>query len=169
MEITKKKMSETDAWQRLTALCAGGEYCLSDMRRKMQRWEMPEGAEERIMARLTKERFVDETRFAHAFVRDRFRYNGWGARRIEAELKKKGISTDTINDALTEISEDNILESLCSLLESKRKSVRGKSAYEIRGKLIRFALSRGFSYDDTEKVLEKLNITGDEEKDNWEI
>ena len=78
----KKTISENDAWIRLSAKCAMTELCVADIRRMMSRWELPEGADERIVKRLQTDRYVDECRYAHAFVRDKFRYNHWGWGRI---------------------------------------------------------------------------------------
>lgn len=157
----KIRKTEQEAYQRLSALCVTAEYCLSDMRKKMARWDLTdkdgepaEGAEERVLERLVRERFVDETRYAHAFVRDKSRYNRWGRIRIQAELKRRNIPERIIEDALSEIVDEENLDTLRTLIEHKRSSVKGRNAYEIRGKLIRFALSRGFAMDDIYKVLD---------------
>ena len=99
----------------------------------------------------------DEKRFAHAFVRDKFRYNRWGRVRISQELKMRHIDDNVIEDALEEIEEDDNLQTLREIIEKKRPSVKGKSEYEIRGKLIRFALGRGFSMSDAVKVIGDLD------------
>lgn len=153
MQVTKKKLSKEEALTRLATLCASAEYCEYDLRKKMERWELPEGAEDAIIQQLVKERFLDEERYAKAFVRDKFRYNKWGRIRISMELKKKRISEHVIEDALEEIPSDDNLDTLKALIESKKKSVKGKSDYEIKCKLIRFALSRGFTMDDINKVI----------------
>ena len=78
METTKKKIAEAAALSRLANLCAKAEYCVSDIRQKMARWDLPEGAEDRIVHRLLNERYIDEQRYACAFVRSKFRFNRWG-------------------------------------------------------------------------------------------
>lgn len=153
MEVKKHKYSEQEAFNKLSALCASAEYCETDMRRKMQRWELPEGAEERIIAKLYKERFIDDKRYAHAFVRDKFRYNHWGRVRISRELRMRNIASEVIDEALNEIPEEDKLETLRHLINNKRKTVKGKSEYEVRTKLIRFALGRGFELEDIIKTV----------------
>lgn len=153
MQTSKKKVSKDEAFLKLSALCAGAEYCEHDLRKKMHKWEMPEGAEDEVIQQLVKERFVDEERYAHAFVREKFRFNRWGRVRIAQELKMRHISPMVIEDALEEIPADDNIETLKALIETKRKSVKGKSDYEIKCKLIRFALSRGFTMDEVEKAL----------------
>ncbi|MBP5479810.1 MAG: RecX family transcriptional regulator [Bacteroidaceae bacterium] len=152
----KKKVSKEEALLKLSSLCATAEYCEYDLRKKMQRWDMPAGAEDEVIERLTKERFIDEERYAHAFVREKFRFNKWGRVRIALELKRKGINEFTVEDALEEIPSDDNIETLRTLIASKKKSVKGKSDYEIRCKLIRFALSRGFDMDDINEALDSL-------------
>jgi regulatory protein len=149
----KKPISENDAWIRLSAKCAMTEYCVADIRKMMSRWELPEGADERIVKRLQTERFVDECRYAHAFVRDKFRYNRWGWTRIERELRIRGIAQAYIDEAKEEISEEDNLSALRKLIEAKRRTVKGKNEYEINAKLFRFAMGRGFSYDAINEVL----------------
>lgn len=149
----KRMISENDAMIRLTAKCAGAEYCRADIRKMMSRWELPEGVADKIIKRLQDERYIDEQRYAHAFVRDKFRYNHWGWIRIEQELKRRGIAQEYIDEAKEEISEDANLEALRKIIDTKRRTVKGKNEYEVNAKLFRFALSRGFSYEDIKEVI----------------
>ena len=146
-------ISENDAMIRLTAKCAGAEYCRADIRKMMSRWELPEGVADKIIKRLQDERYIDEQRYAHAFVRDKFRYNHWGWIRIEQELKRRGIAQEYIDEAKEEISEDANLEALRKIIDTKRRTVKGKNEYEVNAKLFRFALSRGFCYEDIKEVI----------------
>lgn len=158
MEKKKRAYSEQEAYNKLSALCAMSELCCYDMQRKMRNWEMPEGARERVVEKLLKERFIDEARYAHAFVRDKFRYNHWGKVRIQQELRLRNIAQLLIDDALQEnIPQEDNLSTLKDLIEKKRLTVKGRSQYEVKGKLIRFAVSKGFSIDDVMKVVGDLD------------
>lgn len=110
-------------------------------------------AKDRIIARLYHEKFLDDLRYATSFVHDKFRYNHWGRVRISQELRMRRIPSNIIEVALEEIPEEDNLETLTLLIENKKKSVKGKSAYDIKCKLIRFALGRGFQMDDIIKVV----------------
>lgn len=153
MNEQRRNMTEQKALNNIAAKCAAREYCIADIRKMMSRWELPEGAEERIIRRLQEEKYVDENRYARAFVRDKFRHNHWGLMRIEQELKRKGIATDIIASAKEEIDKDDNKEALRRIIEAKRRTVKGNSEYEIRAKLYRFALGRGFSYTDINEIL----------------
>lgn len=157
METTKKKKISADAaFLRLSSLCAAAEYCGADIKKKLAKWDLPEGEEDekKIITRLRKERYIDDERFARSFVHDKFHYNRWGHVRIGRELRFRGIDDDTIANAISEIGEEDYDKTLRQLLESKRRTTKGKSEYEINMKLMRFALSRGFSMDCIRRCLQ---------------
>ena len=143
----KKEMTEQEAYLQLAALCAQAEHCQQEMRDKMRRWELDETVQNRIIARLVKERYVDDERYARAFVKDKIRYNKWGRRKVQQALWMKRIDADIQQRVLDEIDEKEYLDVLRPLLKQKRKSIKAESDYELNQKLLRFALSRGFGFD----------------------
>ena len=143
----KKEMTEQEAYLQLAALCAQAEHCRQEMLDKMKRWGLDEGVKDRIISRLVKERFVDDERYARAFVKDKVRYNKWGRRKIQQALWMKRIEEHIQQQVLDEIEEREYLEVLRPLLKQKRKSVKAQNDYELNQKLIRFALGRGFTFD----------------------
>lgn len=143
----KKEMTEQEAYLQLAALCAQAEHCQQEMRDKMKRWEIDETVQNRIIARLVKERYIDDERYARAFVKDKIRYNKWGRRKVQQALWQKRIDDDIQRRVLDEIEEKEYLDVLRPLLKQKRKTIKAQSDYELNHKLMRFALSRGFSFD----------------------
>ena len=143
----KKEMTEQEAYLQLAALCAQAEHCEQEMRDKMRRWELDETVQNRIINRLIKERYVDDERYARAFVKDKIRYNKWGRRKVQQALWKKRIDADIQQRVLDEIEEKEYLDILRPLLKQKRKSIKAESDYELNQKLLRFALGRGFGFD----------------------
>lgn len=142
-----KQKTEQEAFLTLAALCAQAEHCQWEMTEKMRRWELPEEAQARIMERLTKERYVDDERFARAFIKDKIHYNKWGRRKVEQALWQKHIAEDIRQQTLDEVSNEEYLDVLKPLIKQKRKTIKAKNDYEINQKLMRFALSRGFTFD----------------------
>ncbi len=140
-------MSEKDALLRLSALCAQGEHCQWEMTEKLRKWEIGDEAQARIMERLVKDRYVDDERFARAFVLDKIRYNKWGRRKVEQALYQKHIADDIRRRTLDDVSDEEYLKVLQPLLKQKRRSTKAASDYEMNQKLIRFALGRGFTFD----------------------
>ena len=143
----KKDMTEQEAYLQLAALCAQAEHCQQEMRDKMRRWELDETVQNRIVARLVKERYVDDERYARAFVKGKIRYNKWGRRKVQQALWQKHIDADIQQRVLDEIDEKEYLDILRPLLKQKRKSIKAESDYELNQKLVRFALGRGFGFD----------------------
>ena len=143
----KKEMTEQEAYLQLAALCAQAEHCQQEMRDKMKRWEIDETVQNRIIARLVKERYIDDERYARAFVKDKIRYNKWGRRKVQQALWQKRIDDDIQRCVLDEIDEKEYLDVLRPLLKQKRKTIKAQSDYELNQKLMRFALSRGFTFD----------------------
>lgn len=142
-----KQKTEQEAYLTLAALCAQAEHCQWEMTEKMRRWELAEGAQARVMERLTKERYVDDERYARAFVKDKVRYNKWGRRKVEQALWQKRIDEDIRQRVLNEVDDEEYLSVLRPLLKQKRRSTKASSDYELNQKLMRFALSRGFTFD----------------------
>ncbi|MBR2231147.1 MAG: RecX family transcriptional regulator [Prevotella sp.] len=142
-----KQKTEQEALITLTALCASSEHCSQEMLDKMTRWQLPEEEQARVMEYLVKNNYIDEERFTHAFVMDKIRYNKWGRRKIEQALWQKRIPKDIQTKILDEIDENEYLNVLRPLLKSKRRCIQAKNDYELNMKLIRFALSRGFTFE----------------------
>ena len=134
------------ALQRLSALCASAEHCEYEMTEKMRKWEVEESDCERIMEYLRKAKFVDDERYARAFVKDKIKYNKWGRRKVEQGLWAKHIAEDIRQRVLDEVDESQYKSVLTDLLKSKRRSIKAANDYEMNRKLIKFALSRGFDY-----------------------
>ena len=162
----KKEMTEQEAYLQLTALCAQAEHCQQEMRDKMRRWELDETVQNRIIARLVKERYIDDERYARAFVKDKIRYNKWGRRKVQQALWQKHIDSDVQQRVLDEIDEKEYLDVLRPLLKQKRKSIKAASDYEQNQKLVRFALGRGFSFDIIRQCLDVDDIDTEEVDDD---
>lgn len=158
----KKEKTEEEAFLQLASLCANAEHCQYEMLEKMKRWELSDEAQARVMARLVEERYVDDRRYARAFVKDKIRYNKWGYRKVQQGLWMKRIDKDIQDEILDEIEETEYLNVLKPLLKQKRKSIKANSDYELNQKLVRFAYGRGFTFDIIRQCLDVSEIDEDE-------
>ena len=162
----KKEKTEEEAFLQLAALCANAEHCQYEMLEKMKRWELSDEAQARVMARLIEERYVDDRRYARAFVKDKIRYNKWGHRKVQQGLWMKRIDKEIQDEVLNEIDEKEYLDVLKPLLKQKRKSIKANSDYELNQKLVRFAYGRGFTFDIIRQCLDVSDIDEDEFEDD---
>lgn len=139
---------------RMQALCSRREYCRADIRRKLLHLRdhplQPEEVE-RIIAGLVKEKYLDDARYAGAFARDKASLAAWGTAKIRYALRAKGISDEDIARALESIEPERSQERLRKLLESRCRNLADDP--KCRQKLLRFALARGYDYDEINEVL----------------
>ena len=155
----KKEITEQEAFLQLATLCAQAEHCEKEMRDKLKRWDVDDAAQDRIIQRLISERYIDDERYARAFVKDKIRYNKWGRRKVQQALWLKHIDPEIQQRVLEEIDDSEYLDVLRPLLCQKRKTVKAESDYELNQKLVRFALGRGFTFD---IIRQCLNVDEDD-------
>ena len=146
-------MTADEILYKLAAKCSISEQCLSDREGKLAKYDLLEEEKTRILRHLVEEKYIDDSRYAEAYIRDKYRFNKWGRIKIAQGLRMKGIDRETIETAMQVIDEQEYQSILSALIKAKRKSTHGKSDYEINGKLIRFATGRGFEFAAIRKCL----------------
>ena len=150
--MDEKKLKVLD---RLRGLCSRREYCYADVSKKAK--DALDGdaqAAKEVADVLVEDKYVDDLRYASAFARDKSAIQGWGEVKIRYMLSAKGVSRDVIDKALKEIDQDKADSRLEKLLQNKLKSL--KDDPQCRLKLLRFALGRGYSYDEVNDVVNSL-------------
>lgn len=141
-------------------LASRAEKSSGDARRLMRGWGISPSDADKILAKLTAGKFIDDERYAAAYTREKLRTSGWGAHKIRAALAAKGISRDIVDDALREHIDTGAQgERLQKYLERRLPRLKVSSAWELRSKLVRHGLSLGYDYetvgDAVDKILEK--------------
>lgn len=154
-----KYISKKDALIKAQYLCAHQEKCEWDIRKKLYDWKSNPVEHDTIISELIKDKYIDESRYAITFAKEKLRFNKWGKIKIEYALKQKNIPANLINTALNEIDEDNYDLILENELIKKFKTLKDTDEYALKSKLSRFALSKGFEngkvFDIISKILEK--------------
>lgn len=156
-------MNSKEAYSRATALCSKSEKCMSDIRKKLFDWHIDLEDHDAVIDDLVENKYIDEERFATYFVRDKFRFNGWGRVKIKHHLAQKRIPSYLIDQAMSEIETDVYMESLKHALEVKNRSIKSEDKYERHNKLMRFAAGRGFTPDEVNAVLDSVITRRDDE------
>lgn len=151
----EKIMDPQKVADRMRGLCSRREYCRQDIMKKVLA-ALGGDADEagRIMDRLVEEKYIDDLRYASAFARDKSSIAGWGATKIRYMLAAKEIDRETIAAALQEVDEGKASDRLEKLLSAKVRSL--KDDPQCRMKLLRFALGRGYQYDEAAEVIDRL-------------
>lgn len=144
----EKKMTEDTlvktALNKAMALCARREFCSGDIRAKLESWGLNSQDVKSVISTLIKEDFIDDKRYAEAFVRDKYHHNKWGKVKIAVYLRAKNIASELIGSALASLDDDQYRRMIRDTLDSHRKFIKAKNQYDLKGKLLRFGLSKGF-------------------------
>jgi regulatory protein len=127
--------------------CSRAEKCDFDVKKKLTERSIEIQTIEKIISKLIEERYLDNLRYAKAFVREKFQLSKWGRIKIRASLKLKRIDNNTIETALEEINDEQYQHMLNDLIVKKRKTIKDADAYSVKAKLLRFAAGRGFEPD----------------------
>ena len=184
---------------RMRRLCARRECCTSEMYRKAfdafskahlkigavgsggpEVSEAASAAASAIVASLVSDGYVDDSRYAAAFARDKSSLSGWGPRKIRNALAAKGLSEYVISEALAATDSSASASRMEKVLEVKFRSLRrtaspassvggadehGYASYhdpetlrrrDIRLRMLRFAIGRGYGYEEAAPVIERL-------------
>lgn len=132
---------------RIERMCVRAERCEYEIRAKLRNWGVI-GDIDLIIADLRKRRFVDDARFAEAFVRDKYRFNSWGRIKIKNALRLKHIAPDIIDSAMQAVDEDEYLDILRRLVQAR--IARGDE----RQTIIHSLYSRGYEPAITAEIID---------------
>lgn len=143
----KGECSENEAKYKAEAYCSSMERCVAEVEAKLEQWGAAPEISEKVIKHLLDEKYIDQKRFCAAFVRDKYRFNQWGRIKIRQALWLKKIPEALIAQGMEEIDEWEYMEILSGLIEQKKRSVKARTEYERNGKLIRFAIGKGFEME----------------------
>ena len=133
--------------------CAYRERSHREVRTKLIEMKVYGMNLEQIMTQLIEEDFLNELRYAKAYVSGKSRMNKWGRQKILKGLKSQSISDYCIKKAFEEIDENDYFEVLNQLLLKKYRQYKDTDAFTKKNKLIKYALNKGYSYDEISKCL----------------
>ena len=132
---------------RMAKICSAREYCISEIVRKIERLKGDDAIDtQAIISQLCKDKYIDEERYAAAFVRDKSTLAGWGEKKIRYALSAKGLDESTIVAGLEQMEPEKAQKKMETLLGAKYRSLKGEERDKL-ARLFRFGLGRGYSYN----------------------
>ena len=155
----KRPITPDEALNKAAAYCTLCERCISEVSTKLTAWGVPHYEQQKIIARLIEEKFIDEKRYCHAFVNDKVKFNRWGRIKITAALRDKRLSQEHIKEALEDIDEDVYIQALKETIDIKRRELKEKDDLATQQKIIRHAASRGY---EPALIIKTIKYKGDE-------
>ena len=149
-----KTYTVEEAKKKLEQYCAYQERCHSEVLQKLKKMHMIPQAIDLIVVHLLDHNFLNEERFAKAFVRGKFRIKKWGKYRITQELKRKDITKNLITSALKDISDTEYSNTFHELAEKKAATIKERNPQKKKKKLADYLLYRGW---ESHLVYDKVN------------
>lgn len=151
-----KEVTAERALAKLMKLCSLSEKSVKDAKELLARWKVDESRRGEIIKYLVENRYLDDNRFAAAYVRDKTNFSAWGASRIKMGLRAKGVSSEIIEEVMLSIDDGMMQEKIEKALDTKMRGLKYSDKYDLRNKLLRFAFSRGYDMEQVSDYLRRI-------------
>ncbi len=142
------------AMEKAVALLAMRPRTQQEIADALRKNAYPERTIARVMARLDEAGYINDSDFAEQWAASRTN-KGMGSRRIRMELRRKGVGSEAIDEALSAIDEDDLLS---GALKAARKAASGKDLFDPkdRQKILAALARRGYGYTEAKQALDML-------------
>jgi regulatory protein len=152
----KKYWSLAEAKIKIASFCAYQERSQQEVRERLKERGIHGDAAEELISLMISEGFLNEERFAKAFVRGKFRLKKWGRNKISHELKSKQLSANCIKSGMQEIDHEEYIQTLSELAEKKAITIKDQDPFKRRYKIYQYLLTKGYENDLINMVLDQL-------------
>ena len=152
----QKPLTPDQVLDKMAKYCAYQERCVKEVTDKLKTFEISEKDREDILNYLIDNRFVNNERFANAFVRGKINQSGWGLNKIRFHLTQKGIDKELIDAALEAFDQEVYRQRLIEVLQTKAKTVKAPNEFEKNRKLAAYAIQKGFEPSLVWEVIKSL-------------
>jgi regulatory protein len=140
------------------SFCAYQERTVREVRQKLSDWQITDHEADQIIEELIAQKYLNEERFARIFAGSKFRQKHWGRLKIRQELKIRGVTNELIQKGLSEIEDDAYYQTLCQIIEKKKRELKTDAPINRQQKLLRFALSKGYESDLIWEIIKKTTF-----------
>lgn len=151
-----RKYSLIEAKSKLEALCAYQERCSQELERKMRTWGLDQEDRDALLADLISNNFLNEERYAEAYVSGKVNIKRWGKTKIRQHLKQKAISDYSIKKAIERIEDEVYFGNLRRLTEHKYNTLKGPDDYNKKVKLYRYLSGKGYETEYVRDIVDSI-------------
>lgn len=155
VELKRVKSAE-QALRSLMDRCAKSEVASGDARRALYRWGVEVSEHDGVITKLLEHRFIDDARYAAAYVREKSRLSNWGVYKIRTGLRAKQINEDIISEAIRELNTDEMTDKLEQILRRRAEKTTAKNSYDLKSKLLRYGASLGYNFSEVSDMIERI-------------
>ncbi|MEA5256354.1 regulatory protein RecX [Arcicella aquatica] len=136
-----------EALVKVANFCAYQERTQQEVRKRLSELEVIGDEAEEMIVWLIENNYLNEERFARIFAGSKFRQKRWGRLKIRQELKMRGVSEYCLKAGMSEIDDEDYIQTLAEILEKKSKEIKESNPLKRKQKLVSYALSKGFESD----------------------
>lgn len=149
-----KNMLPEKALEKAKWYCSFQERCKQHVINRLIAWKVEKKYFDSIIEKLEDDDFLNEERFAEAYVRGKFSQKRWGKIKITAQLYQLGVAKKWIDKALqNEINEEEYKKALHYLAEKKEAQLISDTVTDRKTKLFRYLASKGYETDLIQEVI----------------
>ncbi len=143
------------AFLKASNYCSKREACIFDIKKKLYQWQIPENLYSEIIDLLIKQNYINENRYAEAFVNDKYKFNHWGRLKIKHALLSINIDNKYISKALQNINETEYYTFAQKSICQKAKTLNFDDYIKSKQKLIRYILGKGYEPELVQKITDE--------------
>lgn len=152
LEKLKKTAIEDKAYMRSLDLIMRRQRSEWEVRDYLKRKDYEPDVIEKILEKLSRAGYVDDKKFAEAWVNNRRLLKSTSKRKLSMELRQKRVNQEVICEVLADDQTDE-QQVLRDLVIKKRQ----QSRYQDETKLMQYLMRQGFNYDDVKSVIKETN------------
>lgn len=154
----KTDHKEKDLFVKLCRFCAYRERAEIEVFEKMQQLEIKTDLQQKLIAKLKEENFLNEERYAVYYAKGKFRNNQWGKLKIALHLKMKKIKKETIAFAINQLDDKDYIKTINALINSKNKKYKEPNLFKKKSKIANYLYNKGFETDIIWDCINESNI-----------
>jgi regulatory protein len=128
----------------------------SELESALRRRGVPAEAASDVLDRFTELGLVDDSAYAQAWVRSRHDRKGHGPRLLRAQLVRRGVAPDVIEDALAALTRDDDRDAVIRLVRARLPRTEGLDPRVRRQRLLAFVMRRGHDYPVAAEVVDEV-------------
>ena len=144
-------MERDVALKKILHYCDYQDRCKKEIFTKLNTFELEDDDRDFIIDFLDDEGYINDERYCRSYVKSKLSLKKWGVNKIKISLISKGVDRDIIDTVVSEIDQDSYKEELIKLIENKK--INESDPYKRKAKLIRYAVSKGYSLSMVMEVL----------------
>jgi len=152
--LKRKVYTLEEARKKLEYYCAYQDRSHWEVSKKLKEMQMIPEAIDQILLHLIQENFLNEERFVRSFVRGKFYQKKWGKNKIKQGLYKHKIHLNLITKAFSEIKNEDYNQTIEDLIEKKKNDYKVSRPYQLKQKISKYLLQKGYAYDEFAEILE---------------